>query len=232
MPCSSDIQEASHMTASTHRKFIARALFAALALFGASAVRADRATDLDARAAAEYNRGLDARDAGQNAAACEHFRDAAILYENSISALISRNMGSEEARESIKRAADQQQASADGAKAKAREVCGRPDGPALTSADSGPAPVDVDTSYADKKELQRLGDLAHSQYKESVRRWEAGDRAGACAAIRLSTAAFEKVSAAIKSDPALARGVFANPDQVLANGQVAAEVRDEDFCKT
>ena len=218
------------MTAQTHRKFLSRALIGTLVLLSSSAAQADNATDLDARAAAEYNRGLDARDAGQNASACQHFRNAASLYENSINALLSRYMGSEEARDAIKSAADQQQSSANGAKARAKEVCGRPDGPALTSADSGPAADAVDTNYAEKKELQRLGDLAHAQYKESVRRWEAGDRAGACAAIRLSTAAFDTVSRAIRADPALARGAFANPDQVLANAQMAAEVRDEDFC--
>lgn len=219
------------MTIADHGKSLARAVITALAMFGASAAQADSVVDLDARAVAEYNRGLDARDAGQNVAACQHFRNSAVLYENSIYAMMSHSMRTEEDRDTITRAADQQQAQANDAKAHAKEVCGRPDGPALTSSSSGSAPIDVDTSYADQKELQWLGDLAHNQYKESVRLWEAGDRAGACAAIRLSAATFGKVSAAIKANPALAREVFANPDQVLANGQMAAEVRDEDFCK-
>ncbi|MEQ1496075.1 MAG: hypothetical protein ABL912_10015 [Novosphingobium sp.] len=202
-----------------------------LAVFSANPACAQSASDLDSRAAAEYNRGLDARDAGRNGAACQHFRNAGALYHNSITALTGYPMRTEEQRDQVKQMANQQQSSLNGAKAKAAEVCGRPDGPALSRSSSGSAAVVDDDHYAEKKELKRLGDLAHSQYKESVRLWEAGDRAGACAAIRLSTAAFEKVSLAIKADPALARGVFVNPDQVLANGQMAAEVRDEDFCK-
>ena len=75
------------------------------ALLSANPALADRATDLDARAVEEYNRGLDARDAGKNGSACAHFRNSAVLYENSISAMMSRYMGSEEARDVIKRAA-------------------------------------------------------------------------------------------------------------------------------
>jgi hypothetical protein len=107
-------------------KLPGRALFAVLALLGASAALADNASDLDARAAAEYNRGLDARDAGQNESACEHFRNAAVLYENSINALMSRSMQTEEDREYIKTAANQQQTQVDKAKSQAKEVCGRP----------------------------------------------------------------------------------------------------------
>ncbi len=219
------------MIACTHYKLLVRTVFTALVLLGTSAAVANEVSDLDARAAAEYNRGLDARDAGQNGAACQHFRNSAVLYENSIYAMMSHSMRTEEDRDVITRAADQQQSQANEAKANAKEVCGQADGPALTSSSGGSAAVIDDDRFAEKKELQRLGDLAHSQYKESVRLWDAGDRAGACAAIRLSAATFGKVSAAIKADPALARGAFANPDQVLANGQMAAEVRDEDFCK-
>jgi hypothetical protein len=231
MPCPSGIREISRMSFFASVKILGCTVFAALVLLGANAALANEVSDLDARGAAEYNRGLDARDAGQNGAACQHFRNSAVLYENSIYAMMSHSMQTEEDRDTIKRAADQQQSQANEAKAHAKEVCGRPDGPALTSSSSGPAAADDDISYADAKELQRLGDLAHSQYKESIRLWEAGNRAGACAAIRLSTAAFDKVGAVIKADPALARGAFADPDQVLANGQVAAEVRDETFCK-
>lgn len=215
-------------------KWLVRAVLAGLAIFGANSALAQITAEierLDRQAVAEFNSGLDARDAGRNGAACQHFRNAEALYHNSIIALMGLSMRTEEQREAITSFADQQQSSLNKAKAKAKEVCGRPDVPALSSSSSRSAAVDVDDSYADKKELQRLGDLAHSQYKESVRLWDAGDRAGACAAIRLSAATFGKVSAAIKADPALARGAFANPDQVLANGQIAAEVRDEEFCK-
>lgn len=203
-----------------------------LALFGARPLLAQSASDLDGRAAAAYNRGLDARDAGRNRAACEYFKNAETLYHNSIVALSGYPMRTEEQRDQVKQMANQQQSSLNGAKAKAAEVCGRPDGPALTSSSDGSVAGDADDNYAAKKELQRIGDLAHSQYKESVRLWEAGNRAGACATIRLSTANFEKAIAAINSNPALARGVFVNPDGVVANGQLAAEVRDDTFCKS
>jgi hypothetical protein len=110
----------------THPNSYARRLCAglgALAVLGASAALADQASDLDTRAAAEYNRGLDAQEAGENSTACQHFRNAATLYENSIYALMSRSMATEEAREYIKTASGQQQTRADKAKAKAGEVC-------------------------------------------------------------------------------------------------------------
>lgn len=216
----------------TYPKSLTCGLVAVLAMLAATPALADNAADLDARAAAAYNRGLDARNAGQNAAACQHFRSSEALYHNSITALMGRPMYTEELREEVKNLAAMQQSNLNGAKAKAQEVCGRPDGPALSSSSSGSVAVDADDSYAAKKDLQRIGDLAHSQYKESVHLWEAGNRAGACAMIRLSTANFDKAIAAIKANPALARGAFVNPDGVVANGQVAAEVRDEDFCKT
>lgn len=201
------------------------------ALLSANPALADRATDLDARAAAEYNRGLDAHDAGQNAAACEHFRNSAVLYENSISALTSRYMGSEEARDAVKSAANQQQAAADAAKARAKEVCGRPDGPALTASSASSSSSDVDWNADKKTELQRTETLAKNQYAESVRLWEAGDRRGACATIRLSAANFASITTAMNASPAL-RASFANPDQLVANAAMVAEVRDDTFCKS
>ncbi len=199
------------------------------ALLSANPALADRATDLDARAAEEYNRGLDARDAGQNAAACEHFRNSAVLYENSISALTSRYMGSEEARDAIKSAANAQQASADGAKARAKEVCGRPDGPALTASSASSSSNDVHWNAEKKLELQRTRKLAVSQYTESNRLWDAGDRPGACAAIRLSTANFSKVAAAMKANPAL-ESAFTPVAQHCADEAYVIELRDKTFC--
>jgi hypothetical protein len=210
------------------------AFVASLVLLGVNPALAQDTTEierLDRQAVAEFNSGLDARDAGRNGAACQHFRNAEGLYHNSIIGLMRLPMRTAEQREAITSFADQQQSSLNEAKARAKEICGRPDTAALTSSSSRSAAAFDDDRFAEKKELQRLGNLAHSQYKESVRLWEAGDKAGACAAIRLSTTAFDKVSMAIKADPALARGAFANPDQVLANGQMATEVRDEDFCK-
>jgi hypothetical protein len=229
-PFSAAFGSTDAMTTFFRRKSPIRALIAALAVLVAAPALADAASDLDARATAEYNRGLDARDAGQNAAACQHFRNAEALYHNSITSLAGMGYGhrSEEQLEAIKSFANSQQARVDGSKARAREVCGRPDGPALTNGNSGRAPVE-DDYFAEKKALQRTSDLAHSQYKESVRLWESGNRAGACATIRQSTASFDKVSGAMKANPVL-RSAFGNPDQVLANGKVAAETRDGTFC--
>jgi|JI6StandDraft_1071083.scaffolds.fasta_scaffold01510_16 hypothetical protein len=207
------------------------AVFALFLLLGSSPSFADPVSDLDARATAEYNRGLDARDAGRNGAACQHFRNAEALYHNSIMALSGMGYGhrSEEQLDAIKSFANGQQNRVDASKARAREVCGRPDGPALTSSRSASSSDAVDWNAEKKLDLQRTADLAHSQYKEAGRLWDAGDRAGACAAIRLATANFDKISGAMKANPAL-RGAFGNPDVVLANGKMASEERDETFC--
>lgn len=207
------------------------AVFALFLLLGSTPSFADPVSDLDARATAEYNRGLDARDAGRNGAACQHFRNAEALYHNSIMALSGMGYGhrSEEQLDAIKSFANGQQNRVDASKARAREVCGRPDGPALTSSRSGSSSDAVDWNAEKKLDLQRTADLAHSQYKEAGRLWDAGDRAGACAAIRLATANFDKISGAMKANPAL-RAAFGNPDVVLANGKMASEERDETFC--
>lgn len=207
------------------------AVFALFLLLGSTPSFADPVSDLDARATAEYNRGLDARDAGRNGAACQHFRNAEALYHNSIMALSGMGYGhrSEEQLDAIKSFANGQQNRVDASKARAREVCGRPDGPALTSSRSGSSSDAVDWNAEKKLDLQRTADLAHSQYKEAGRLWDAGDRAGACAAIRLATANFDKISSAMEANPAL-RGAFGNPDVVLANGKMASEERDETFC--
>ena len=207
------------------------AVFALFLLLGSTPSFADPVSDLDARATAEYNRGLDARDAGRNGAACQHFRNAEALYHNSIMALSGMGYGhrSEEQLDAIKSFANGQQNQVDASKARAKEVCGRPDGPALTSSRSGSSSDEVDWNAEKKLDLQRTADLAHSQYKEADRLWDAGDRAGACAAIRLATANFDKISSAMEANPAL-RGAFGNPDVVLANGKMASEVRDKTFC--
>jgi hypothetical protein len=205
------------------------AVILAASLLGASPARSNEVADLDARAAAEYNRGLDARDAGQNGAACQHFRNSAVLYENSIYAMMSHSMRTEEDRDVIKRAADQQQGSANGAKARAKEVCGRPDGPALTSSAASSASNDVDWNAEKKLDLQRTRKLAVSQYTESNRLWDAGDRPGACAAIRLSTDNFAKVTAAMKANPAL-ESAFTPVAQHYADEAYVIELRDKTFC--
>jgi hypothetical protein len=227
--CLSGIREISSMTALIRYKSLVRVLVTTLALLGTSAVMANEVSDLDARAAAEYNRGLDARDAGQNGAACQHFRNSAVLYENSIYAMMSHSMRTEEDRDVIKRAADQQQGSANGAKARAKEVCGRPDGPALTSSAASSASNDVDWNAEKKLDLQRTRKLAVSQYTESNRLWDAGDRPGACAAIRLSTDNFAKVTAAMKANPAL-ESAFTPVAQHYADEAYVIELRDKTFC--
>lgn len=205
------------------------AIFLLLGNNPAQAQSASEVNRYDQQATAEYNRGLDASDEGRNGAACEHFRNAEVLYHNSTVSLIGLPMQTAEQREEITNYADRQQASLNDAKAHAKEVCGRPDGPALTSSSSGSTADDVDTNYADKKELQRLADLAHSQYKESVRLWEAGDEAGACAAARRSVASFATVVSTLRANPAL-ESAFANPAQIYANAQQAMIDRDEFYC--
>jgi hypothetical protein len=225
----SGVRENSRMIALTLCKRLVRTGLATVALLGTSDVLANEVSDLDARAAAEYNRGLDARDAGQNGAACQHFRNSAVLYENSIYAMMSHSMRTEEDRDVIKRAAEQQQGSANGAKARAKEVCGRPDGPALTSSSASSASDGVDWNTEKKLDLQRTHSLAQDQYKQSVRLWEAGDRPGACAMIKASTANYAKVVDAVKSNKAL-EDAFFPVEKLYENAAIVAEVRDQTIC--
>ena len=100
--------------ATTLRRAAHCAVFALFLLLGSSPSFADPVSDLDARATAEYNRGLDARDAGRNGAACQHFRNAEALYHNSIMALSGMGYGhrSEEQLDAIKSFANGQPESA------------------------------------------------------------------------------------------------------------------------
>lgn len=204
-------------------------VLALAALLGANPAWANPVSDLDARAAAEYNRGLDARDAGQNVAACQHFQNAAVLYENSIYAMMSHSMRTDEDRETIQSAANQQQSQANGAKARAKEVCGRPDGPALTSSSASSSSNDVDWNAEKKLELQRTSNLAHSQYADAMRQYEAGDFAGACASAKLSAKTFTAVTKTMTDNPAL-KSAFGNPDVIFANAAQALTDQDGYFC--
>jgi len=212
------------------RATAAIAITLGLAVLGVQPLLAQSAPDLDARAAAEYNRGLDARDAGQNRAACDHFRNAETLYHNSIMALMSYPMNTEEARDDVKRMADQQQSSLDGAKAKAAEVCGRPDSPVQTSSSDGRSNyVGIDWE-AKKLELQRTRKLAVSQYNEANRLWDAGDHTAACQTIRLAAANFASVTVAMKANPDL-ESAFTPVSQHYADEAYVIELRDGTFCK-
>lgn len=204
------------------------AVLGALALFSASAAVANEVTDLDVRASAEYNRGLDARNAGRNDSACQHFRNSAVLYENSIYAMMG-SLGSEAGRNAVKDMANMQQTSANNAKFYAKEVCGRPNSAALISPVSNANRPDIDYDYGTKEELRRTQSLAQNQYKESVRLWDAGDRSGACAMIRTSAAGYAKVVDALKANKAL-ESAFYPVTELYANATLVTEVRDETFC--
>lgn len=221
--------EGPHMNCQRSLKSLYFAVLVGFGLLNANPASANPVSDLDARAVAEYNRGLDAADAGQNVAACQHFRNAAVLYENSIYAMMSHSMRTNEDRETIQSAANQQQAAANRAKSNASEVCGKPNGPALTSSSESSSSNDVDWNAEKKLELQRTQSLAQSQYKESVRLWEAGDRPGACTMIKASAANYANVVSALKSNKAL-EDAFFPVDKLYENAAMAAEVRDQTIC--
>lgn len=97
----------------------------AIAFLHVQTVSAQNAVANEQRAVNAYNAGLDAKDRGDNEAACRHFNAAAVLWENAIYGLAGANMSTQEARDSVKAVADNLQARADKAKSKAREVCGK-----------------------------------------------------------------------------------------------------------
>lgn len=222
----------------TYPKSLNRWLFAVLAMLAATPALADNAADLDARAAAAYNRGLDARDAGQNAAACQHFRNSEALYHNSITALMGRPMYTEELREEVKNLAAMQQSNLNGAKAKAQEVCGRPDGPALSAnSSSGSSSNSSSNSWTatdqrnyDLEQIQGAAGRAMAAYKEAELLYAAKNFNGACVKARNSAAYYTFVVDQLRIKPAL-RSAFDNPDQILANAATAAKDRDGYFCK-
>lgn len=201
-----------------------------LALLGTKPLLAQSGSDYDVRAAAEYNRGLDARDAGQNRAACGHFQNAATLYHNSIVALMGYPMRTEDERDHVKRLGDQQQRSLDGATAKVAEVCGRPDRAAQASSGSSGSSGDSDGYNDQKLDLQRTRKLAVSQYNEANRLWDTGNHTAACQTIRLSAANFARVTAAMKANPAL-EAAFSPVAQHYSDEAYVIELRDGTFCK-
>lgn len=207
------------------------AVFALLLLLGTGTALANEFDNLNARASAEYDRGIAARDAGRNSAACLHFRNAETLYHNSIVALSGMGYGhrSDEDLQTIRNVADTQQSNVNASKARAAEVCGKADGPALTSSSASSSPNDVDWNAEKKLDLQRTHSLAQNQYKESERLWEAGDRPGACAMIKASAANYANVVVAVKGNRAL-EAAFYPVDTLYANAKLVAEVRDDTFC--
>lgn len=84
---------------------------------------------------------------------------------------------------------------------------------------------------AEKAELQKSANWGTGQYQVALRRYEEGDRAGACSAARLAADELAKVTAALRANPAL-EAAFANPAQIFQNAKDMAEVRDDTFCKS
>lgn len=85
-------------------------------------------------------------------------------------------------------------------------------------------------NHADRENLKRTAVLATEQYLEAMRLWKAGDKPGACAAIRLSATNYAKVTDALTANPTL-KSAFDEPDTVTENAAMAIRVRDTMFCK-
>ena len=83
---------------------------------------------------------------------------------------------------------------------------------------------------AQKAELQKSANWGLGQYQVATRRYDEGDRAGACSAARLAADELAKVTAAMRANPTL-EGAFANPAQLYQNARDMAEDRDATFCK-
>lgn len=216
-------------------------LIACLAMLCASPAAAQdsdfaRAYEVAAEADASMGQAVADAKAGRNRAACTGFKRARSLYISADFAVptTSTYAATIRAANQLSKAFQRQ---ADSAGELAKAYCELSDEAPQTRSTSSNSNSNSSSSTAQsgfdldsrKQDLQRTADLAHSQYKEADRMWDAGDRAGACAAIRLSTANFDKISGALKANPAL-RGAFGNPDVVLENGKIAAELRDKTFC--
>jgi hypothetical protein len=101
---------------------------------------------------------------------------------------------------------------------------------------NGTTPFDVTDARSDgalnaqKSELQKSANWGMGQYQVAMRRYNEGDRAGACSAARLAADELAKVTAAMRANPAL-EAAFGNPAQLYQNAKDMAEVRDDTFCK-
>lgn len=88
-----------------------------------------------------------------------------------------------------------------------------------------------DAALDDQKvELQKSANWSLGMYQVAMRRYDEGNRVGACSAARLATDELAKVVAAMRANPAL-ETAFANPAQIYQNATDMAEVRDDTFCK-
>lgn len=83
---------------------------------------------------------------------------------------------------------------------------------------------------AEMAELQKSANWGHDQYQVAMRRYDEGDRAGACSASRLAADELAKVTAAMRANPSL-EAAFATPARLYQNAKDAAEYRDTIFCK-
>lgn len=115
------------------------------------------------------------------------------------------------------------------------DVCRQPDGPApaKSTARSSQTSADSPFAYSDlasqKEDVLRWSELAHSQYKEAARKFEARDFVGACASARQAADNFTSLVKGMKSNPAL-EALFGNPDTIYANAAQAVIDRDEFYC--
>jgi hypothetical protein len=177
------------------REAIGFAIAISFALINTSAVAMENAADLDAEAAADYNRGLDAKEAGQNDRACRSFENAAIGWENAVYALLGLPMSSEEDRDRIKSFASGLQSSANSAKAQAKQVCGvanrviltpPPSSGSQSSSYHSPSVPSASELAGSVSAVQETINTAYANAQDAVVKYKARDFAGACASARAS----------------------------------------------
>ena len=78
-------------------------------------------------------------------------------------------------------------------------------------------------------DLRKGNTWAVGEYQQATRRYESGDKVGACSSGKSAATELARIAAAMRANPAL-EGAFANPAMIYQNASDAASVRDETFC--
>ena len=215
-----------------------------VALISTHAAQAQDVNARRERATAVYNEALAAAKAGDYEAACRGFNDAAIHYENAITALMSANMSTEEQRENVKSYASGLQADANDAKRNASSACGRPN-EIVSSRPSDTPQVQVSTGtytnyyppefdiHGSVDNLQIKLDKGYGLMVQASTQYQAKDFSGACASSRVAANAYAEARVDAR---AIVDGRYVRPDtidlaKIDANAAQSAVDAAEFYCK-
>jgi hypothetical protein len=206
--------------------YIGAAIIALSLSFGALPVHAKTVQDhLDAGYAFAQN-AIEFEEDGKYQTACRYYRYA---RDELASAILGT--ATESGRLDTRGVQDQ----IDAIMKHMQDVCRQPDGPApakstaRSSQTSAGSPFAYSDLASQKEDVLRWSELAHSQYKDAAKKYEAKDFVGACASARESADNFTSLVKGMRSNPAL-EAQFGNPEQVYANAAQAVADRDEFYC--